>query len=150
MDTAYFSEIFQYNEFVNEKWINAIQDAEAPAPRVFELMNHILNAHAIWNSRIAGKTPKVEVWGIRKQNLHSQFNHENHLTTLLLMEGIDLGSSIDYKNSKGVRFSNTYRDILFHLINHSTYHRGQIAIFFRNSGLEPVNSDYVFWKRSKK
>ncbi|QLH28398.1 MAG: hypothetical protein HWD63_02710 [Candidatus Parvibacillus calidus] len=38
------------------------------------------------------------------------------------------------------------KDIIFHIINHSTYHRGQIAMEFRQSGLEPLNTDYIFYK----
>jgi uncharacterized damage-inducible protein DinB len=44
-------------------------------------------------------------------------------------------------------FTNTIKDILFHIINHSTNHRGQIAVDFRNNGLEPLVLDYVFYKR---
>ena len=48
---------------------------------------------------------------------------------------------------KGNLFENKIDDILFHIINHSTYHRGQIMMLFRESGLEPIFSDYIFHKR---
>ncbi|WP_209331385.1 DinB family protein [Lunatimonas salinarum] len=34
-----------------------------------------------------------------------------------------------------------------HIVNHSTYHRGQIATLFRESGLQPVVTDYIMLKR---
>jgi uncharacterized damage-inducible protein DinB len=44
-------------------------------------------------------------------------------------------------------FSNTIKDILFHMINHSTHHRAQIAMDMRNNKLEPLPLDYIFYKR---
>ena len=50
-------------------------------------------------------------------------------------------------NSKGETFSNKIKDILFHIINHSTYHRAQIATDLKQNGIEPINTDYIFYKR---
>ncbi|MCF8317339.1 MAG: hypothetical protein K9I02_01220 [Haliscomenobacter sp.] len=54
---------------------------------------------------------------------------------------------INYSNSKGQLFSNSIQDMLFHIINHSTYHRGQVATEFKRQGLEPLVTDYIFFKR---
>ena len=54
---------------------------------------------------------------------------------------------IIYKNSKGIEFSNTVQDVIFHVINHSTYHRAQIASDLKANGIEPINTDYIFYKR---
>lgn len=35
------------------------------------------------------------------------------------------------------------------LINHSTYHRGQITMLMKEAGLETLNTDYIFYKRNK-
>ena len=59
----------------------------------------------------------------------------------------DFEKRIDYENSEGRLFNNTVQDILFHIINHSTHHRGQISTDFRQNGLEPLQLDYVFYKR---
>ncbi len=45
-------------------------------------------------------------------------------------------------------FTNVIQDVLFHFINHSTYHRGQIAIQMKEAGLEPIATDYIFFKRT--
>jgi len=34
----------------------------------------------------------------------------------------DFDKRIDYKNNESRHFANTLKDILFHIINHSTYH----------------------------
>ena len=35
--------------------------------------------------------------------------------------------------------------MLRHLVNHSTYHRGQVASKLKRFGLEPPNTDFFFW-----
>ena len=35
--------------------------------------------------------------------------------------------------------------ILRHIVNHSTYHRGQVASKLNRFGIEPPNSDFFFW-----
>ncbi|MCH7396746.1 hypothetical protein MM236_02050 [Belliella sp. DSM 107340] len=59
----------------------------------------------------------------------------------------DFNITADYSNSKGQKYSSSVRDILFHIINHSTYHRSQIASELKNQGIEPLITDYIFFKR---
>jgi len=35
--------------------------------------------------------------------------------------------------------------MLRHIVNHSTYHRGQIASKLKRFGIEPPNTDFFFW-----
>ena len=45
-----------------------------------------------------------------------------------------LSSTYAYKNMKGDPFEDRYEDTLFHIVNHGTYHRGQIIIMLREAG----------------
>jgi uncharacterized damage-inducible protein DinB len=54
---------------------------------------------------------------------------------------------ISYQNTKGEAYQNTIKDIMFHIINHSSYHRGQVMMLVRNAGLEPIPTDYILTKR---
>ncbi|MBL7865765.1 MAG: damage-inducible protein DinB, partial [Cyclobacteriaceae bacterium] len=56
---------------------------------------------------------------------------------------------VQYTNTKGQSFSNTVRDILFHVANHTTHHRGQIISDFRQSGIQPLVTDFIFYIRDK-
>jgi uncharacterized damage-inducible protein DinB len=55
---------------------------------------------------------------------------------------------IFYKNSTGKKYENTIREIITHVINHSTYHRGQIAMELRRLGIDPPPTDYIFYRRT--
>jgi uncharacterized damage-inducible protein DinB len=35
--------------------------------------------------------------------------------------------------------------VLRHLVNHSTYHRGQVASKLKRFGIEPPGTDFVLW-----
>ena len=35
--------------------------------------------------------------------------------------------------------------VLRHVVNHSTYHRGQVASKLKRLGIEPPATDYIFW-----
>ncbi|UWX55137.1 hypothetical protein NYZ99_00365 [Maribacter litopenaei] len=78
----------------------------------------------------------------------SDIHYENQRDSFEIITNADgFDKRIDYENSEGRLFTNNIKDILFHIINHSTNHRGQIAVDFRNNNLEPLVLDYVFYKR---
>jgi uncharacterized damage-inducible protein DinB len=87
------------------------------------------------------------VWEVHPIANCLNLDKANYASTLLILETLDLNATIHYKTTTGLAFHNTIRDTLFHIINHSTYHRGQIAMDFRQHGLEPLATDYIFYKR---
>ena len=107
----------------------------------------MLNAHQIWNHRILGRPVGCTVWENRPAESFAAIDRQNHDETRRILDTADLLSPIAYTNSQGQPFANTAGDILFHVINHSTYHRGQIALLFRQNGMEPLVTDYIFYKR---
>ena len=110
------------------------------------LFNHILNAHNIWNNRIVQKQ-SYGVWQEHPISSFSEINMENTELSLVILDRYALDEKVEYTNSIGNTFTNSIHDILFHVINHSTYHRGQIAMLSRSADLHPVVSDYIFYKR---
>src|SRR5690606_5921335 len=133
---SFFKELFEYNHHYNQRLATEIQASEEKLPkRCVEIFNHILNAHHIWNCRINGLKPLYNVWGINPINLFETIDRDNFSASLEIIENADFGAVVNYLTSQGHPFSNTVGDILFHVINHSTYHRGQTALLFRQSGI---------------
>ncbi|RRQ49862.1 damage-inducible protein DinB [Maribacter algicola] len=145
---AFFNELFDYNYYCNKRIIEqCIAMGETPE-KTHKLFSHILNAHHGWNSRILGNTPDLSSWDLHDVKNWSDIHYENQRSSFEIITNADgFEKRIDYENSEGRLFTNTIKDILFHIINHSTNHRGQIAVDFRNNGLEPLVLDYVFYKR---
>lgn len=107
----------------------------------------MINAQEIWNARILNHDISVDVWEIRPLENLKNHNKTNYNQSLNILNRTELSQKIEYKNSKGILFSNTVQDIIFHVINHSTYHRAQIASDLKANGIEPINTDYIFYKR---
>ncbi|WP_297336603.1 DinB family protein [Algoriphagus sp.] len=146
---AFFSQLLEYNFQSNEKLIEVfLNHSNQVSEKSQQLFSHILNAHHIWNSRIQGEEAPFAVWDIHPIDDFPQLNLTSYQRSTHILQYADLDQSINYTNSKGLHFDNSIRDTLFHLINHSTYHRGQIASDFRKTGIEPVSTDYIFFKRS--
>lgn len=146
--TAFFNEIFDYNFYCNKKLIDeCLALIEVPV-KSKSLFSHMLNAHHIWNARMLGKAAKFEVWQEHHTKDWVDIHYENQRSSFEIISNTDeFHKRIDYENSEGRLFSNTLQDILFHIINHSTNHRGQIAVDFRSNGITPIDLDFIHYKR---
>ncbi|MGH7554230.1 MAG: DinB family protein, partial [Longimicrobiales bacterium] len=60
-----------------------------------------------------------------------------------------LNGVIDYRNTQGQPFSNLLGDLMRHVVNHSTYHRGQVATMLRQLGEAAVSTDLVLFYRER-
>lgn len=145
---AFFHDTLEYTKNCNLQLINLLsKNPESYTGKISLLMSHTLNAHHVWNNRILDKTPKYEVW----QNLDlinlKIINDTNFKDSLKILHEKDLNITVKYENTKGEKFTNTLKEIFFHIINHSTYHRGQLMSLLKNDGIEAIITDYIFYKR---
>ena len=142
-----FPRIFEYHRAVNDQMLYELDSHGHELPeRSYPLFCHVLNAHQIWNARILDRPP----FGVNDVHTYDDcavINGDNYRDTLAILERFDLEEPITYVNSRGDRFTNTVGDILFHVANHTTHHRGQIIADFRSAGLEPIKTDYIFYRR---
>lgn len=144
----FFKELFQYSFTMNQQLIEELKHNEAHfSEKALELLNHIINAQQIWNSRIKSVPEPTKVWELHPSVQLETINKNNYQQSLAILDEMELDHNIHYKNSRGQEFTNTVRDILFHVINHSTYHRAQIATEMKQAGLKPLTTDYIFYKR---
>ncbi len=50
---------------------------------------------------------------------------------------------LTYLNLKGESWTYPLWKTLFHVVNHQTYHRGQVTTLLRQLGAQPVQIDYL-------
>lgn len=145
---SFFKELFEYTFHFNEMVIDSLIKINEDIPeKALQLINHTINAQEIWNVRIEEKLSTTDVWAIRPMNTLKEINKINYQNSLYIIDNFDFERKIKYTNSKGQAFENTIRDMLFHIINHSTYHRGQIATYCKLDNITPLVTDYIFYKR---
>ena len=144
---SFFVELFNYSHYFNKKLIEVfLNEEDINTEKANALFSHVLNAHHIWNHRITGEDVLVKPWDSQLSSAYEKLENENFNKSMLIIDNHDLRSEVFYQTMKGESFTSMIRDMLFQIVNHSTYHRGQIATEFRNAGLEPLLADYIFYK----
>src|SRR5690554_2025913 len=148
MNTSFLKEYFEYNAQVNEKLAEFfVENPGLLGGEAQRLFSHIVGAHHVWNHRVREIKPGWGVWELVSIEKLREVEIANLKDSLQILAEQDLASPVSYQNSKGLAFESKIIDILFHIINHSTYHRGQIARVVRENGFEPLVTDYIFMKR---
>lgn len=140
-------ELIRYTELADAKMIDTFHKAGKPMPEAERLFSHILNSQYIWVSRIRREMAKLDRFDLHDIKDFAGLHQQNISGLLHLAEESDLSTVVEYSNSKGEKFADTIFDILFHVVNHSTYHRAQVATQFRINGITPPVTDYIFLKR---
>lgn len=145
---AFFNELFDYNFYCNIKLIEECTRLGVVPKKTIALFSHILNAHHIWNARMLVKQRKYDVFQDHPIALWEDLNSGNQKDTIGIIAGTDWSEKmVHYNSTSGKAYSSSVQDILFHIINHSTLHRAQISVDFRNNGIEPLVLDYAIYKR---
>lgn len=138
--------LFAYDDWANREVLTSLRAAATPPARSLKLLAHIFSAERLWWERLQGEKQTLPVWpDFTLEQCAAQAAELAVLWEKYLSESdeSDLAAPITYKNSKGENWSSRKEDILFHVILHSAYHRGQIATATRAAGLTPAYTDFI-------
>lgn len=131
----------------NLKYLNALQNK--PLEEAQQWMCHILNAQHIWLSRINHEAAVFEIEQKHPMADLLKLNEDNFQKSLALLKSRDLNQKISYKNLKGLSFESAITEILTHVCNHATHHRGQISIMFKQAQIAVPATDLIAYYREK-
>lgn len=144
---SFFNDLFDYNYYCNKLIIEAaLEDSKFP-DKATVLFNHILNAHHIWNARILNTETPSNFWQKNDPINWEEMHYDNQRTTFgILTDATNFEEEIIFTNTEKAVLQSSLKKILFHIINHSTYHRGQIATLMKTHNAEPISTDYIYYK----
>jgi len=140
-------DLIRYTELADRSVIDVFNNSQLELPLAEYLFSHVLNAQHIWLSRINQTEPLFERFHVHPKQSFEGMLAANIAKLSKVLENDDLERVVTYKTSAGDPFENKLGDIMFHVVNHSTYHRAQIASQFKLAGLTPPVTDYVFLRR---
>ncbi|UKJ05904.1 DinB family protein [Solitalea lacus] len=148
---SYFHRLYEYEKWANGRIISTLKTCKNPPERTLLLFGHLLIAQREWLNRIIKKETTNKFWELfslqQCEKLYNQNNNDWSHFFLTIGEN-DLDVSFQYKNSKGEEFNTPMIDILTHLINHSSYHRGQIIDSLKGV-VEPLPiTDFIVFSRN--
>jgi uncharacterized damage-inducible protein DinB len=116
-------------------------------------LDHMFRADSLWFSRVAGE-PFGNIADVAVPDTLPELQQE--WLTLLgrwqnwfqQLEPNQYGIEVRYANSQGVPYSTPLWQVVLHLVNHSTLHRGQVVTMMRQTGVKPPATDLIFFYRS--
>jgi uncharacterized damage-inducible protein DinB len=122
---------------------------------LFKTILHMWNAESIWWQRVKLQERISEPVDTFKGDIQEAIK-EMTQQTRQWREWIDSAQShqidhvFQYQNKKGEQFKQPIYQMLIHLFNHGTYHRGQIVTMLRQLGVEKIpQTDFIVWSRKK-
>jgi uncharacterized damage-inducible protein DinB len=151
----YLQKLAQYDAWANQQVCASVASVPKDAPpvardKVATLLAHLAAAKRVWLNRIAGKAAGIEVWPKLELDaateLLTQADREFVELTLKL-DLAELTRPVIYRTSRGQSHATPLVDVVTQVINHSTYHRGQLASAIAAAGGTAAASDYIVWAR---
>lgn len=134
------------------------QKAEIPSSysSLFKTLLHMLDAESIWWQRLKLQErliiPSQEFAGNIKElvaELHQQSKRWEEWVQQATPLSVD--HVFQYKTLTGEQFKQPTWQMLLHVFNHATYHRGQLINMLRQLGMEKLPStDFIKWARGEK
>lgn len=154
----------RYNLWANKRICDFLLQAEeeklnleiiSSFSSILKTCAHILDTETIWVMRLHGSSPSslpvnhaempmneiVKLWQSKSREIISFIESKTEE---------ELSRMLPYKNIAGQSFTNSIRDIMQHVVNHGTYHRGQIVTMLRQAGYTKLfPTDYIVFCREQ-
>ncbi len=155
--------LFEYNFWAKERLLqsldamkeeNLYKDMKSSFPSIFATLLHIVSAENIWRQRFSGAEsakPLTKDDTPAYTALKAKWNQTEEALTAFVtrLSEKQLLDVLTFKNMKGEAVSQFLWQALQHLVNHESYHRGQITTMIRQLGGTPVNTDLIGFYRLK-
>ena len=116
---------------------------------------HTMGAEEIWLKRWKGETitgglreidyPAFGILAAKWEQVEREILH----FCASLKSDADIHRVFDYKDLKGNPYTSILSEAMQHLVNHSTYHRGQVVTMLRQAGVKPIATDMIAFYRER-
>lgn len=161
MEIPRLRRLYQFNEWANARCFAALEQCRedelaqpiaSSFPTLLDTMAHIVSSEWIWLERWQGRNPTdVPAWhdrptlaSLREELARVEAGRQP------LLDGLHeagLEEPLAYRQISGAAHETPLVELLIHVVNHSSYHRGQLATQLRQLGREPVGTDYLLFVR---
>jgi uncharacterized damage-inducible protein DinB len=121
---------------------------------VRDTLAHIYGAEWIWLERFQGRSPAslpdVKEFTTLASLRERWLEHEARLLSYVRgLTQADLDRVMEYKTLKFGVYRNPLWQSMQHLVNHGTYHRGQVTTLLRQLGAQPILTDLMHFYRER-
>lgn len=159
MNIPFIRRLYAYNRWANDRVLSTVAELTGDEfTRMFPVnfgsiqgtMAHILGVERLylqrWNGIFPRSLPKAtEFPDVERLRSYWQSVLSGQDTFLGNLTEGKLEQRFTYVNLVGETFGYPLVDMMQHMVNHSTYHRGQVASLLRMLGKKPVETDYLLY-----
>jgi len=157
MDVALFQELYRYNRWANDRVFEAVA-ALSPQdftkglgnsyPSVRDTLTHIVWAEWIWLQRWKGTSPRQtfdpeEFPELKPLRARWQELSTDQRAFLGAVTRERLRAVLPYVNLQGQTWRYPLWRQMYHVVNHSSYHRGQLTTMLRQLEAVPMPTDFL-------
>jgi uncharacterized damage-inducible protein DinB len=155
--------LYDYNAWANHR---ALEGASALSAEQFaqalgssfssvrETLAHICSAEWVWLERFQGRSPAAfpevahldTVAALRE---HWLAQEAGLLAFVQALTPQDLERVMEYRTFKFGTYRNPLWQSMQHVVNHGTYHRGQVTTLLRQLGAQPLLTDLMHFYRER-
>lgn len=156
--------LYDFNYWANHRLLEVIEkvpgetylkDLGSSHGGVHGTLVHLMGAEEIWLQRWKGNSPTTflapkdfptfEAVSNRWEMIEMEMMGFCHM----LKTDEDIGRIVKYKDLKQNEYSQPLWQLMQHLVNHCSYHRGQVVTLLRQMGVKPVGTDLITYYRQK-
>ncbi len=127
---------------------------ESSFPSVHATVAHLVGAAELWLSRWR-KEPwsplaPAESFPREAADLVARWRAVDGAIVAFVATIDDANAALRMTNSKGEPFEHLYSQMVPHLVNHQSYHRGQLVTLLRQLGVKPPSQDLIAFHRTRR
>ncbi|MCX6274301.1 MAG: DinB family protein [Bacteroidetes bacterium] len=166
MTRNHFVDLATFNAWANNKIFDFItlninadlldKEIVSSFPSVNKTIFHIWDAELIWLERLRGVSlknfPSKTFTGSALEGLKKFIENTNQLLdTVSNSPEVFFEENISFSALSGESYTQEVSAILTHVINHSSFHRGQLIMMFRQLGFTEgiPDTDFIIYDREK-
>ena len=157
MTIDYSRRLFSYTEWANARFLECArgltneqftQNIPSSFPTIRDTLGHMVFAEWLWLRRWKGESLASRPDWTKEPSLESLETRlrevERERAELLdSLTDDDLRRDFPYRNMAGESYVALLAELMTHVINHATYHRGQLTTMLRQAGATPPSTDLV-------
>jgi len=163
MNTEDFRLLYDFNAWANQRTLDACaaltpeqftRDLGSSFKSVRDTLAHLYGAQWVWLERWHGRIPPAlpspadfpDFETVKRRFAEIDRNLIDYAASLT---ADDLQRVLDYRTLAGTPNAQPLWQMLQHVANHSTYHRGQVTTLLRQLGAKAVSTDMIVFYRER-
>lgn len=161
MTASEIRRLFAYNKWANDRMLASLDQLSdeqftralgSSFSSIRDTAAHIAVGEWVWLSRWQGTSPKARPdWAkapalgeLKTRFAEIEAQRSDYLSSL---SDADVTRLLSFTLFDGTQDTQPFESQFQHLVNHGTYHRGQVAAMLRQVGATPAGTDLIRWLR---